>query len=62
MPAQPIPGSNASPGTLATVLTAKYADGMPLYASTRPIVLFEYQPGREHEHPERFLKGMRVPS
>jgi transposase len=31
MPAQPIPGSNASPGTLATVLTAKYADGMPLY-------------------------------
>jgi transposase len=27
----PIPGSNASPGTLAAVLTAKYADGMPLY-------------------------------
>ena len=31
MPAQPIPGSNASAGTVATVLTAKYADGMPLY-------------------------------
>jgi transposase len=133
MPAQPIPGSNASPGTLATVLTAKYADGMPLYrqhaallrgevevargtlaswcikagvllkplyeamhqslltepvihgdettvqvlkedgrkaqsksymwvyrsaeGSARPVVLFEYQPGRGHEHPERFLKG-----
>lgn len=133
MPAQPIPGSNASPGTLATVMTAKYADGMPLYRqhaallrgevdvargtlanwcikagvlltplyeamrqillteplihgdettvqvlkedgrkaqsksymwvyrsgerSERPVVLFEYQPGRGHEHPERFLKG-----
>lgn len=132
MPPQPIPGSNASPGTLATVLTAKYADGMPLYrqhaallrgevdvargtlahwciksgvlmtplyeamrqqllteplihgdettvqvlkedgrkaqsksymwvyrsgeGSSRPVVLFEYQPGRGHEHPERFLK------
>jgi len=133
MPAQPIPGSNASPGTVATVLTAKYADGMPLYRqhdwllrgdvdvargtlaqwcikagvlltplyaalhrelltnpfihgdettvqvlleagrkaentsymwvyrsaidSERPVVLFEYQPGRGHEHPERFLAG-----
>ena len=33
MPPQPIPGSNASAGTLATVLTAKYADGMPCTAS-----------------------------
>jgi transposase len=133
MPAQPIPGSNASAGTVATVLTAKYADGMPLYrqhdwllrgevdiargtlaqwcikagvlltplyaalqqellknpfihgdettvqvlnevgrkaqntsymwvyrtadGSERPVVLFEYKPGRGHEHPERFLKG-----
>ena len=24
--------------------------------SSRPMVLFEYQPGRGHEHPERFLK------
>ena len=132
MPAQPIPGSNASPGTLATVLTAKYADGMPLYRQhaallrgevdvargtlaswcikagmllkplyeamrpillsqplihgdettvqvlkedgrkaqsksymwvyrsaedcAQPVVMFEYQPGRGHEHPERFLK------
>lgn len=31
MPPQPIPGSIASPATLATVLTAKYADGLPLY-------------------------------
>jgi len=31
MPAQPIPKSNASPGLLAHVSTAKYADGMPLY-------------------------------
>ena len=133
MPPQPIPGSNASAGTVATVLTAKYADGMPLYrqhdwllrgdvdvargtlaqwcikagvlltplytalhlellrnpfihgdettvqvlkeagrkaqntsymwvyrtavGSERPVVLFEYQPGRGHEHPKRFLSG-----
>jgi transposase len=31
MPAQPIPGSIASASTIATILTAKYADGMPLY-------------------------------
>jgi transposase len=133
MPPQPIPGSIASAATVATVLTAKYADGTPLYrqhdallrgevdvargtlghwcirsgmlfvpllaalkqellgnpfihgdettvqvlredgrraqnqsymwvyrsaaGSERPVVLFEYQPGRGHEHPERFLDG-----
>ncbi len=31
MPAQPIPKSNASPGLLAHVATAKYVDGLPLY-------------------------------
>lgn len=31
MPAQLIPGSIASASTIATILTAKYADGMPLY-------------------------------
>jgi transposase len=31
MPAQPIPRSNASPGLLAHIATAKFADGMPLY-------------------------------
>jgi hypothetical protein len=31
MPAQPLPGSNASPAMLATVTTAKYVDGTPLY-------------------------------
>lgn len=133
MPPQPIPGSVASPATVATVLTAKYADGMPLYrqheallrgdvdvarttlaqwaikagalftplyramrqvllacpvihgdettvqvlkeqgrsaqsqsymwvyrsaeCSERPVVLYDYRPGRGHEHPERFLDG-----
>lgn len=134
MPAQPIPGSIASVSTLATILTAKYADGMPLYrmesvlerseveigrgtmgrwvirssedwlgrvyeamrqtllrqevihgdetpvqvlkeagrtaqstsymwvyrsaeGSAQPIVLFDYQPGRGHVHPECFLNG-----
>lgn len=31
MPAQPIPRSQASPGLLATVATAKYVDALPLY-------------------------------
>ncbi|UIF84555.1 IS66 family transposase [Cupriavidus necator] len=31
MPAQPLPGSNASPAMLATVTTGKYVDGTPLY-------------------------------
>ncbi len=31
MPPQPMPGSIASPATVATVLTAKCADGMPMY-------------------------------
>lgn len=134
MPAQPIPGSIASASTVATILTAKYADGMPLYrmeavlerskveigrgtmgrwvvrasedwlgrlveamrqtllrqdvihgdetpvqvlkeagrtaqstsymwvyrsaeGSAQPVVLFDYQPGRAHEHPARLLQG-----
>lgn len=133
MPPQPMPGSIASPATVATVLTAKYADGLPMYRlhevllrgevdvarttlsqwaiksgvlfaplyqamrqvllacpvihgdettvqvlkedgrraqnqsymwvyrtaidSEQPVVLFEYRPGRGHEHPERFLAG-----
>jgi len=31
LPPQPIPKSNASPGLLAFISTAKFADGMPLY-------------------------------
>ena len=31
LPAQPIPKSNASPGLLAYIATAKYQDGIPLY-------------------------------
>ena len=31
MPAQPVPKSNASPGLLAHICVAKFADGMPLY-------------------------------
>ncbi|GAA4027504.1 hypothetical protein GCM10022212_27010 [Actimicrobium antarcticum] len=134
MPAQPIPGNIASASTVATILTAKYADGLPLYRmesvlerndvdirrgtmgrwvirssedwlerlykamrqtllrqhiihgdetpvqvlkevgrtaqssstmwvyrsaadSVQPVVLFDYQPGRGHAHPERFLDG-----
>lgn len=35
MPAQPIPKSNASPGLLAHVATAKYIDGLPLYRQSQ---------------------------
>jgi len=38
LPAQPIPRSLASPGTLAFVAVSKYADGLPLY---RQQVIFE---------------------
>jgi transposase len=31
LPAQPIPKSNASPGFIAYITTAKYQDGIPLY-------------------------------
>jgi transposase len=31
MPVQPLPGSNASPAMIATVMTGKYVDGTPLY-------------------------------
>ena len=31
MPAQPVPKSLASPGLLACIATAKYADALPLY-------------------------------
>ncbi|WP_087660721.1 IS66 family transposase, partial [Caballeronia terrestris] len=31
MPAQPLPGSQASPAMIATVMTGKYVDGTPLY-------------------------------
>jgi transposase len=134
MPAQPLPGSVADAATIATVMTGKYTDGMPLYrmeavlgragielgrdtmghwmigasqrhlqrlydtmhsvllsqslihgdetrvqvlhedgksaqsqsymwvyrsaeASPKPVVLFEYQPGRAQQHPQTFLKG-----
>jgi len=31
MPVQPLPGSHADASVIATVATAKYVDGMPLY-------------------------------
>ena len=37
-PAQPIPGSMASPEALAAVVTAKYCDALPLY---RQVDIFE---------------------
>lgn len=37
MPAQPIPKSLASPGTLAHVAVAKYVDGLPLYRQEKKL-------------------------
>jgi len=46
MPAQPIPGSIASASTIATILTAKYADGMPLYRMESVLERSEVEIGR----------------
>ena len=35
LPAQPIPGSIATPGTLAHIVVGKYVDGLPLYRQER---------------------------
>ena len=37
MPPQPIPGSNATPGTLTYLIIAKYLEGMPLYRLERQL-------------------------
>ena len=37
LPPQPIPGSIASPGTLACVATGKYVNGVPLYRQEQDI-------------------------
>ena len=38
MPAQPIPKSLASPGTLAHIAVAKYVDGLPLYRQEKKLL------------------------
>ena len=37
LPEQPIPKSQASPGTLASIVTSKYVDGLPLYRQQQPL-------------------------
>jgi transposase len=38
MPAQPLPGSNASAAMIATVTAGKYVDGTPLYRMAHALV------------------------
>jgi transposase len=38
LPAQPIPGSIATPGLLAFIATSKYVDGLPLYRQEKFIL------------------------
>ena len=40
MPPQPIPGSNATPGTLTYLIIAKYLEGMPLYRLERQLTRY----------------------
>ena len=37
LPPQPIPKSNATPGTLTYLIIAKYLEGMPLYRLERQL-------------------------
>jgi len=46
IPAQPIPGSIASAATIATIMTAKYADGLPLYRLESVLERSDIQVGR----------------
>lgn len=40
LPAQPIPKSNATPGTLTYLIVAKYLEGMPLYRLERQLARY----------------------
>ncbi len=46
MPAQPLPGGNASAALIATVMTGKYADGTPLYRMEQALARANIQVGR----------------
>ena len=40
MPSQPIPNSNATPGTLTDLIIGKYLEGMPLYRLERQLTRY----------------------
>jgi transposase len=46
MPAQPLPGSNASAAMIATVTAGKYVDGTPLYRMAHALVRADIEVGR----------------
>jgi transposase len=46
MPAQPLPGSNASAAMIATVTAGKYVDGTPLYRMAHALARAEIEVGR----------------
>lgn len=47
MPAQPIPKSQASAGLLASIATAKYADGQPLYRQSGQLARIGFDASRQ---------------
>jgi transposase len=46
MPAQPLPGSNASAAMIATVTAGKYVDGTPLYRMAHALARADIDVGR----------------
>ncbi len=46
MPAQPLPGSNASAAMIATVTVGRYVDGTPLYRMANALVRADIEIGR----------------
>jgi transposase len=46
MPAQPLPGSNASAAMIATVTAGKYVDGTPLYRMAHALARADIEIGR----------------
>ena len=47
MPAQPLPKSQASPGLLASIATAKYADAQPLYRQSTQFARIGFEASRQ---------------
>jgi transposase len=57
LPPQPIPKSNASPGTLAHIVTAKFQDGLPLHRQEKIFARLGVELPRELDDPGWRARG-----